>query len=74
MAEDAVEQKAIAALLDIAWRKATASGTGNCVEVARMSDSVLLRDSKKPEGAILAFSIGEWNAFIAGIRNGELDL
>lgn len=30
-----------------------------------------LRDSKDPEGPVLAFTPGEWDAFLAGVRNGE---
>ena len=56
------------------WRKSSFSGTnGQCVEVAAGSD-VLVRDSKRPDGPMLAFSREEWEAFIAGAKNGEFDL
>jgi Domain of unknown function (DUF397) len=59
---------------DREWRKSTASGSQGCVEVALRDDSVLVRDSKLPHGDRLRFSHAEWNAFLAGVRNGEFDL
>jgi Domain of unknown function (DUF397) len=57
------------------WVKSTLSAhNGNCVEVAGLeSDTIRLRDSKNPHGGILNFTIGEWDAFIGGVRNGEFD-
>lgn len=48
-------------------------GHPGCVEVAHESeDKVLVRDSKDPEGPVLTFTQWEWDAFVAGILNGEL--
>jgi hypothetical protein len=47
---------------------------GNCVEVARDGDQVLVRDSKDPAGPVLAFTAGEWAAFAAGVKACEFDL
>ena len=59
----------------VVWRKSTASGaTGNCVEVAVVKDSVLLRNSQATSGPLLSFSYSEWAAFLAGVRRGEFDL
>ena len=57
------------------WRKSTASGgqTGDCVEVAFAGESVLLRHSRRPDGPLLSFTVPEWVAFLAGVRNGEFD-
>jgi Domain of unknown function (DUF397) len=57
----------------ISWRKSTASGTGNCVEVGRAGDSILVRNSKSPLGSQLAFTTSEWEAFLTGARAGEFD-
>lgn len=54
------------------WRKSSASGTGNCVEV-RCGDTVRVRDSKDPSGPVLTFTLAEWSAFLAGVRAGEFD-
>ena len=61
------------------WRKSRHSGThGHCVEVAvsRLthgpgSSQLMVRDSKNPDGAVLAFTPAQWEAFIAGIKDGE---
>jgi hypothetical protein len=60
--------------LSIVWRKSKASGAaGNCVEVALVGKSVLIRHSRKPAGPILSFSLSEWTAFLTGVRQGEFD-
>lgn len=57
----------------LTWVKSTFSGNGNCVEVAfGLEGTVLVRDSKHPEGSLLVFSGDEWGAFIAGIAAGEM--
>jgi hypothetical protein len=70
------------------WHKASYSGSngGNCVEVTATCDAsvaphksgedmlYLMRDSKDPDGPQLAFTTAEWEAFIAGVKDGEFDL
>jgi hypothetical protein len=56
------------------WRKSTASGTSDCVEVAFAGEAVLVRCSWDPSGPMLTFSRPEWAAFLAGVRSGEFDL
>jgi hypothetical protein len=57
------------------WHKSTRSGVnGNCVEVARLKDTVAVRDSKNPTGPTLMFTPTEWEAFIHGAKEGEFDL
>ena len=34
---------------------------------------ILMRDSKDPDGPVLAFTEDEWRAFIAGVKDGEFD-
>ncbi|WP_344481281.1 DUF397 domain-containing protein [Nonomuraea monospora] len=74
-------------LSGVRWRKSSLSGNGaNCVEVAavdagllslakgKSSDRlVLIRDSKDPEGPVLAFTKAEWDAFSDGLVAGEFD-
>lgn len=48
---------------------------GSCVEVGRTPDGhVAVRDSKNRDQAPMIFSVGEWDAFIAGAKNAEFDL
>lgn len=58
------------------WTKSTRSGPNcdNCVEVAFVGGAVALRDSKNPSGPALIFTPGEWDAFVAGAKDGEFDL
>jgi hypothetical protein len=60
----------------IQWRKSSYSGPqgGNCFEVAMTGGHVLIRDSKHPHGARIAFAPREWAEFLAGIQAGEFDL
>ncbi|MEV5817603.1 DUF397 domain-containing protein [Micromonospora harpali] len=56
------------------WRTSTRSGAnGNCLEFARLTSAVALRDSKDRPGPALVFTPREWAAFIEGTKNGEFD-
>jgi hypothetical protein len=63
-------------LPNIEWRKSRYSDDqgDNCVEVALMDGRVLVRDSKDPHGPTLAFTPGEWRAFVDGVKDSEFDL
>jgi Domain of unknown function (DUF397) len=72
-----IEAKGFRVDLDRAvWRKSTRSGpySDNCVEVAFVGGAIALRDSKNPVGPALIFTSEEWDAFVAGARDGEFDL
>jgi hypothetical protein len=45
-----------------------------CIEVAKLGEEFLIRDSKDPDGHTLKFSRDEWESFIRGIRAGDLPL
>jgi hypothetical protein len=58
------------------WRKSTFSSmNGNCVEISRLqSGSIGVRDAKDSgSGPILIFTDSEWNAFLAGAKEGQFD-
>lgn len=59
-----------------AWRKSRfCNGSSACVEVASLNDgNIALRDSKQEDGPVLVFTPSEWDAFTAGVRDGEFDL
>lgn len=62
-------------LSQAAWRRSsTSAGNGDCVEVAFVDDAIAVRDSKHPDGPILLFTQGEWDAFVGGAKDGEFDL
>jgi len=55
------------------WRKSSYSNSGaNCVEIARTrSGKVAVRDSRNPGDGPLSFRPGEWQAFVAKVREGN---
>lgn len=54
------------------WRTSSYSGGEGtqCVEVAGLAAGVVARDSKDPDGPVLAFSVGEWRAFVGVVKRG----
>jgi hypothetical protein len=55
------------------WRKSSRSAWDNCVEVAEEAPGVLVRDSKDPDGAVVAFGAADWRAFLAALGNGAFE-
>jgi hypothetical protein len=62
--------------VEVAWRTAGASnGHSPCVEAGGgICGVVHVRDSKDPDGPVLTFPPGTWQAFLAGVKAGELGL
>lgn len=59
---------------DAAWRRASGDGgEGSHVEVAHKDGMHAMRDSRDPDGDILVFTPGEWDAFVKGVHAGEFD-
>ncbi|MQY16590.1 hypothetical protein SRB5_67910 [Streptomyces sp. RB5] len=54
------------------WTKSSYSaGNGACVEVkSPVTDLVLVRDSKDPEGPTLDFGPQSWAAFVTAVNEG----
>ncbi|WP_199035307.1 DUF397 domain-containing protein [Glycomyces salinus] len=49
---------------------------GQCVEAGPLSDGsgrVAVRHSHHPEGATVVYTRAEWEAFLAGAKDGEFD-
>lgn len=58
------------------WTKSTFSNmNGNCVEIGRLRPGLVgIRDTKDNGGGpVLAFTAAEWDAFIAGAKDGQFD-
>ncbi|MEV2223682.1 DUF397 domain-containing protein [Nocardia vinacea] len=57
------------------WFKSSrSSANAECVEVAFLDGGMVgVRDSKNPTGPALVFTPGEWEAFTAGVNDGEFD-
>jgi hypothetical protein len=60
----------------IEWRKSSYSGGdqgSECVEVGVGVPGVVpVRDSKDPQGPVLAFTPSAWTAFVTSVRDGGL--
>jgi Domain of unknown function (DUF397) len=55
------------------WRKSSWSNfNGECVEVAPLVGHVAVRDSKRPEDAVVIYSASEWRSFLAQAKNSLL--
>ena len=54
----------------VAWRKSSHSGSngGTCVEVGTAGPAVAVRDSKHPDGPLLAFAADTWKAFTEQVK------
>jgi hypothetical protein len=56
------------------WQRAKDDDSGSAVEVAFVDDLIGLRNSADPDGTVLVFTKGEWDAFVGGAQDGEFDL
>ena len=53
------------------WRRSRSCGSAACIEVAKVDDHYLVRDSKNPDAPPLSFTAEEWSAFVRGIEEGD---
>jgi hypothetical protein len=49
------------------------SKCSSCVAVAHKDGTIAVRDTKDASKNTLQFTSDEWQAFIAGVKNGEFD-
>jgi hypothetical protein len=62
----------------VAWHISTHSinGGGECVEARPLADGserVAVRHSRRPDAEVIIYTRAEWEAFLAGVRDGEFD-
>lgn len=59
---------------DAAWRRSVRSQQANdqCVELAGLTPSVAVRDSKSPAAGHLVFGAQDWRRFVTEIKAGRL--
>jgi hypothetical protein len=57
----------------VTWRKSSHSigNGGECVEISAEPTLRPARDSKNPDGSVLAFGSAEWRAFTETIKSGR---
>ncbi|WP_367185042.1 DUF397 domain-containing protein [Trebonia sp.] len=58
---------------DLSWRVATRCDIGNCVQVAPHAGMIVVGDTQCPDGPVLSYSRGQWQAFVEGVRQGGFD-
>ena len=56
------------------WITASCGSEANCVQVRFAGDEVQLRSSAEPGHTVLSFNRAEWEAFLAGVKNGEFNV
>lgn len=58
---------------DAAWRKSSYSGGngGGCVEVGNASKTVIVRDTKDRDGAVLRVPADAWRVFAAEVKQSR---
>jgi len=58
----------------IEYRVSSFCSAGNCVAVGRTAEGgYVVIDTKDRSVAPLKFTVDEWAAFVAGVKNGEFD-
>jgi Domain of unknown function (DUF397) len=56
---------------ELPWRTARLCDASECIRVAHFAGTIVLGDSKNPDGPVLTASRQEWTAFLARIKNGH---
>ncbi len=57
------------------FRTSSFCHASGCVAVAVLADgSIAVRDHKVEGGPVLTFTAEEWDAFVAGVKNGKFDV
>ncbi len=57
----------------LTWRTALSCDGGACVEVAADQNSILMRNSRRPDGPLVEYTPEEWHEFVSGVKKGDFD-
>ncbi|MFI6762544.1 DUF397 domain-containing protein [Micromonospora sp. NPDC050417] len=62
----------------VGWHISTYSAdtSASCVEAGPLADGsgrVAVRHSRRPDAATIVYTRDEWDAFVAGVKDGEFD-
>jgi hypothetical protein len=58
---------------DLDWRVSGVCESGACIEVARLGEYVVIRNTNHPNGPFSIFTKDEWLQFLAGAKLGHFD-
>jgi hypothetical protein len=58
---------------DLAWQISRSCADGACIRVARDGNSILIGNTRLPEGPVGEFTTDEWRHFLAGAKSGDFD-
>ena len=60
----------------ISWHAGEPGESGHFVEIGTLNDGtgrVAMRHSGDPDGTVIVYTPQEWEAFVAGVKDGEFD-
>jgi len=55
------------------WRRSSFCASSECVEVARLDDKIVMRDSKDPDGHMLSYTAEEFRFLVRSAKAGDYD-
>ncbi len=58
---------------ELDWRVSRTCESGACVRIARRDESVLIGNTRNPEGPFSEFTVEEWRNFLAAVKLGDFD-
>jgi hypothetical protein len=58
----------------LAWHRASFCQNGECVEIAAYNDTVMMRNSARPDSDYVYFTFEDFNTFLLAAKAGEFDL
>lgn len=56
------------------WHRSSLCQTGECVEISDHDNTVLMRNSARPESGYIFFTREEFGSFVKAVKAGQFDL